>query len=126
MRQSNDEKFIRKPSDSNTEQVPFIKWGNYKSKNSDKPDILECKVADLETFETEYSTNVRIFLKEKSKWKEWNLPLKSHNSNNAQLLNLWTKAVREGKLEVGQKFKIKAYLGLSKNNREIRKYALVT
>ena len=38
---------------------PFLKLGNYKSKDENNPDIIKVKPLELETFETEYGVNVR-------------------------------------------------------------------
>ena len=107
-----------------TELAPFIKWGDYTSKDSNLPDILHLEAIDVETFDTEYSTNVHVKQKIDDVWEERVLPLKSHESNNTQLLNLWNKAKRDGKVTVGNKFQIQTYLGLSKNNRSIRRFDL--
>lgn len=108
-----------------TELAPFIKWGEYMSKDANSTDILYLEVIDAETFDTEFSTNVHVKQMISEKWEEQVLSLKSHESNNTQLLHLWNKAKREGKITVGKKFQIKTYLGLSKNNRPIRRFDLV-
>ena len=108
-----------------TELAPFIKWGDYTSKDANSPDVLHLEVIETERFDTELSTNVHVKQKILDKYEERVLPLKSHESNNTQLLNLWNKAKRDGKLTAGTKFQIQTYLGLSKNNRAIRRFDLV-
>lgn len=108
-----------------TELAPFLKWSEHVSKDANNPDVLHLEVIDAETFETEYSTNVHVKQMISDKWQERVLPLKSHESNNTQLLHLWNKAKRDGKITQGRKFQIKTYLGLSKNNRSIRRFDLV-
>lgn len=115
---------VKELSDTDSDRPPFIKWGNYKSNDPNKPDILECKVIDAETFDTEYSTNVKISIKENEEWKEKILPLASHDSDNKALLNLWTKSVKEKNINKGKTFHIKTWLGISKNKRAIRRYDL--
>ncbi len=102
----------------------FIKWGSYKSKDQDSPDVLELKVSDSEPFETAYSINVEVLQKVDGEWKEMILPLKSHESKNASLLNQWQKVLKQNKVKVGKKFQIKTWLGQSRNNRPIRRFSL--
>jgi hypothetical protein len=115
---------VKELSDIDSDRPPFIKWGNYKSNDPNKSDILECKVIETETFPTEYSENVKIYLKENDKWQEKILTLASHDSDNKALLHLWTKAVKAKKLKKGKTFYIKTWLGISKNNRAIRRWDL--
>ena len=100
---------------------PFLHWGECKSKDEKNPDIIKVEVLELETFETEFSTNIRA----KVDGVEKNIPLQSFESKNKQLLQLWSQAVRDGKIKVGKKFKIKTWLGTSKNGHPIRRYELV-
>jgi len=101
---------------------PFLKWGNFKSEDRDNPDIIEIKVAETETFETEFSINVMSLLKEKKSWVEFNIPLKSHESKNASLLNQWTRLSKD--IKKGTRLQLKTWLGTSKNSRKIRRYNL--
>lgn len=107
-----------------TELAPFIKWGTYTSKDPNNADHLDCKVLEIETFESEFSTNVRVNLKDKDTWNEAILPLKSHESNNKDLLNQWLKAKKENKIVPQARFMIATYMGISKNNRAIRRFDL--
>jgi len=43
---------------SNTSFPPFLKWGDYHSKDEKNPDVLEVEPQEIDTFETEYSINV--------------------------------------------------------------------
>jgi len=108
-----------------TELAPFLKWGECTSKNGNMPDILHLEVIDVDTFETEYSTNVHVKQKLRDSWEERVLPLKSHESNNGMLLQLWNKAKRENKIVSGVQFSIHTYVGISKNNRPIRRFELI-
>ena len=100
---------------------PFLKWGEYKSKDEKKPDIIEVEVLELETFETEYSINVSASVDGIEKI----IPLHSFESKNKQLIQKWNDAVRNKKAKVGKKFKIKTWLGISKNKNPIRRFELV-
>lgn len=102
----------------------YNKWGSNKSQDKNKPDVLEFRVLEAETFETEYSTNVKVEQKTSDGWKEVILSLKSHDSNNASLLQMWQKAVKDKLIKKGKKFVIKTWLGLSKNSRPIRRFEL--
>ena len=99
----------------------FLKWSKYTSKDEKQPDILNVKVLETETFETEYSVNIRAEVD----GIEMNISLHSFESKNKQLLQLWSQAVKNGKIKVGKKFKIKTWLGTSKNNFPIRRFELV-
>lgn len=103
---------------------PFLKWGEYTSDIKKKPDNIKIKVLDLETFETQYSINVRTLVKQNGKWNEINIPLKSHESKNGTLLNLWNRLVKQGKIEKDMELGIKTYLDISKNGRKIRRFSL--
>lgn len=104
---------------------PFLKWGSYKSHDQNKPDVLEMQVVDVETFETEYTVNVKVLLKEGKKWNEVILPLKSHESKNEALLKAWNKNAEKDLIKAGKKFKLKTWLGKStKSEYEIRRFVL--
>lgn len=100
---------------------PFLHWGDYKSKDEKHPDILNVEVLETETFETEYGINARVNVD----GIEYAIPLHSFASKNKQLLQLWTDAVKKDKIKVGKKFKIKTWLGISKNKFPIRRFELV-
>jgi hypothetical protein len=102
----------------------YIKWGSSKSQDKENPDVSEFKVLETETFETEYSTNVKVEKKENNGWKEAILPLKSNTSDNASLLQLWQRGIRDGLIKKGKKFVLKTWMGISKNNRPIRRFEL--
>ena len=104
---------------------PFLKWGSYKSHDQNKPDVLEIQVVDTETFETAYTINVKVLLKEGKKWNEVILPLKSHESKNEALLKEWQKNSRKDLVKEGKKFTLKTWLGKStKSEYEIRRFVL--
>ena len=103
---------------------PFLKWGNYKSEDPENPDIIQIKAIETETFETEFSINVLSLIKEKKTWVEFNIPLKSHESKNASLLNQWTLLNKKKKIKKGTRLQLKTWLGTSKNSRKIRRYNL--
>ncbi len=100
---------------------PFLKWGEYTATNPEHADVLEIVPQELETFETEYSINVRATVDGADKI----LPLQSLESQNKQLFQLWNNGVQAGDIKTGKKFQIKTWLGLSKNKRKIRRFELV-
>lgn len=102
----------------------FIKWGQYKSTDQYNPDVLELKVVNVDPFETVYSINVEVLQKVDEEWVEKILPLKSHESPNASLLNQWTKEIRNNKNKPRKIFQIKTWLGKSRNDRPIRRFSL--
>lgn len=106
--------------------TPFIKWSDFTSRDKNKPDILDCKVLEIEKFDTKYSTNIRVLNKENNEYVEKILKLRSIDSDNIELERLWDKAVKENKVKIGRQFKIYTYLDKSKKNssREIRRYQL--
>jgi hypothetical protein len=103
--------------------VEFLKWSSCTSKEEENPDILKVKVLEDETFETEFSTNIRAMVDGIEKI----IPLHNFESKNKQLLEKFTKAKKEGKIKVGKTFKLKTWLGVSKTNKEfsIRRFELV-
>lgn len=105
------------------EEIPYIKWGEYHSKNPDKPDVLQLQIVDTSTFESDLTTNVHVKQKVNDSWEDRILPLKSHESENSSLLKSWDELKK--KFVADMEFHIKTYLGLSKNNRPIRRFVLV-
>ena len=108
-----------------TDEISYIKWGECHSKNPDKPDVLECKVVKTETFESDLTTNAHVKQKIHNSWEDRILPLKSHESENSALLKSWNELVKKKKIVVDAEFQLKTYMGLSKNNRPIRRSELV-
>ena len=103
--------------------TPFLKWGSYKSTDQNKPDVLELQVSEVDTFETAYSINVRVKLKDNGEWIDANLPLKSFESKNDILLKEWQK--NKSKIKVGKKFVLKTWLGKStKSDFPMRRFVL--
>ncbi len=105
---------------------PFLKWGQYKSKDEKNPDVLNFEALETDTFETEYSINVKVLKESDGEWNETNIPLHSFESKNKQLYTLWHSAVTSNKITAGKKFSIKTWLGISKNKFPIRRFELVT
>lgn len=105
---------------SETTYPPFLKWGDYKSKNEDKPDKIKIKVTDTETFETEFGVNINAIVGK----KEMAIPIQNFNSANTSLLKLWNSNIKNGKIRKGVKFTLLTWLGLSKNDRKIRRWGM--
>ena len=100
----------------------FINWGEHRSTDENKPDIIKLRVVETETFETEYSTNARVQIRDGTKLTDAVLVLKSHASANASLLNIWTRLASEGKIKSGTDIVLKTWLGKSKNGHPIRRF----
>jgi len=100
---------------------PFLKWGEFTSRDDTSPDVLTVAPTETETFETEYTINVKAIVNGTEKV----IPLQSFESRNKQLLQLWNKAKKENKIQVGKEFKMKTWLGVSKNKHPIRRFELV-
>ena len=100
---------------------PFLKWGSYTSHSEKNPNELEVEPQEIDTFETEYSINVNA----KIDGVEMAVPLHSFESNNRQLLQKWKEGIKKKKIQVGKKFKLRTWLGTSKNNFPIRRFELV-
>ena len=99
---------------------PFLKWGEYKSEDQDKPDKLSIDTTETETFETEYGVNVNAIVNE----VEMAIPLHNFNSANTALLKLWNNNIKKGSIKKGVKFTLYTYLGKSRNDRKIRKWKM--
>jgi hypothetical protein len=110
---------------SRLEPTPFFKFGSLKSQDQNSPDVLELQVLNAETFETMYSINVRVLLKDGESNKEIILPLKNHESKNPSLLRDWEMARKKGLLTPNRRFRLKTWLDTSKNGRQIRRFKLV-
>ena len=104
----------------------FFKWSDCKSKDEKKPDIINLKVTELETWKSEYSENINAEIKQKDEFIEMSISLKSHDSNNSSLLVLWNKAVTMNRIAIGDTIAIQTWLGKSKkSDHEIRRWRLI-
>jgi len=101
-----------------TQQIPYIRWGEYKSNDPKKPDILEIQIIDQETFPTTYSENLHVKLLVNNQWQERILPIQNYNSDNTELMQAWTRAEKLGKIKPDNTIKIHTWLGKSKKNPE--------
>lgn len=105
--------------------TPYIKFGEFKSRDENKPDVLELQIVDPETFDTKHSINIRVSQQENDEWIEKILPLKNHDSTNDSLLREWEMNARKDITRKKKFFKLKTWLGISKNQRPIRRYDLI-
>jgi len=105
---------------SETTFPPFLKWGKYKSEDENNPDKLLIEVIDTETFETEYGMNINAIVD----GEKMAISIQNFNSVNVSLLKLWKSNIRKGKIKKGSKFTLLTYLGLSKNDRKIRRWVM--
>lgn len=104
----------------------FFKWSDCKSKSEKKPDTINIKVTELETWESEYSINLNADVKQKDKFIEMSISLKSHESKNSALLDLWNKAVKLNRIKLGDTIAIQTWLGKStKSDYEMRRWRLI-
>ena len=99
---------------------PFLKWGKYTSEDQINPDKISIQVIETETFETEYGVNVNVIID----GIEMVLPLQNFNSLNTALLKLWNNNIKNKKIKKSAKFILCTHLGLSKNNRKIRRWVM--
>ena len=111
---------VRKMKLSNTSFPPFLKWGNCKSEDINSPDKISIQVTETETFETEYGVNVNATVDAVA----MAIPLHNFNSANTALLKLWNNNIKKGNIKKGVKFTLYTHLGLSKNDRKIRKWSM--
>lgn len=96
---------------STTSLPQFLKWGNYKSTDADKPDIIQVEIVDPEPFETQYDWIVLAKLDN----TETNIPLRAKSSNK-KLYKQYTQLLHAGKIKAGTKLKIKTWLRKSSKN----------
>ena len=102
----------------------FLKWGKYTSRDGKNPDELIIRVIELDTFETQYSVNVNADVKYDGVFVRRTIPLKSHDSVNASLLNLWITNSRSKIFKENKKIRLLTWLGISKNDHPIRRWRL--
>ena len=104
----------------------FFKWSDCKSKTEKKPDTINIKVTELETWESEYSINLNADVKQHDKFIEMSISLKSHESKNSALLDLWNKAVKMNRIKLGDTIAIQTWLGKStKSDYAMRRWRLI-
>ena len=104
----------------------FFKWSDCKSKTDKKPDTIDIKVTELETWESEYSINLNADVKQHDKFIEMSISLKSHESKNSALLDLWNKAVKLNRIKLGDTIAIQTWLGKStKSDYAMRRWRLI-
>ena len=102
----------------------FLKWGKYTSRDGKNPDELIIRVIELDTFETQSSVNVNADVKYDGVFVRRTIPLKSHDSVNASLLNLWITNSRSKIFKENKKIRLLTWLGISKNDHPIRRWRL--
>ena len=104
----------------------FIGWCQFKSKDKDKPDVLEVKPQGKDIWTTKYSKCINVSYNVDGAWSDAILPLKALNSVSTGLFSQWTEAMDGGKLNVGEAVKILTWLDKSINGHPIRRFMLVT
>ena len=105
----------------------FFKWSDCKSKDEKKPDIIELKVTELETWESEFSKNINAEIRfQTDDFIEKSISLKSHESNNSGLIDLWNKAVMMKRIAIGDTIAIETWIGKStKSDNPMRRWRLI-
>jgi len=105
----------------------FFKWSDCKSKDEKKPDSIELKVTELETWESQYSINLNALVKYQSDdFIEMTIPMKSHESNNSALLDTWNKGIKSNRIHLGDTIAIRTWMGKStKSDRPMRRWRLI-
>ena len=108
------------------QRVPWVKWSEYTSTDKDKPDLLEVKVVETETFETNYSTAVKALIKKGAEWVLHYLPLRAKNSTNSKLKDLWDKNVGNGQIKPEAEFTLQTHKRKSAmSDHEMRDYEML-
>ena len=107
-----------------TQFPAFLKWGKYTSNDEKNPDELIIRIRDVDTFETQYSVNVNADVEYDGVFEKRTIPLKSHDSVNASLLNLWITNSKSKIFKENKKIRLLTWLGISKNDRPIRRWRL--
>ena len=105
----------------------FFKWSDCKSKDEKKPDTIDLKVTELETWESEFSININAEIRfQTDDFIEKSISLKSHDTRNSSLLVLWNKAVSMKRIAIGDTIAVQTWLGKSKkSDYEIRRWRLI-
>jgi hypothetical protein len=108
----------------NNVNLPWLQWRQYESRDNAKPDLLHLKVLEIETFETKYSTAVKVLLKEGNKLEPCFVSLKSKASPNSKLLDLWDENVAKGRIQPGKEFVLETWKRESKktSGKTVRDY----
>ena len=95
---------------------PFIKWGDYKSEDENKPDVLILQVADPEIRENLYSSYVPVVHNDNGERKEKNLPLHQHDHWNRKLLKDYLEKYNLGQIRQNTRILVKTWLRKSKRS----------
>ena len=90
--------------------VTWIKWGECKSRDKNKPDVLELQMVSTETFTGTYSVAGKVLRKEGDRWPPRYLPLKGIDNKKGELLDQWEKFVKADKLKPGTRFTVETHL----------------
>lgn len=98
----------------------------FRSTDPVNPDVIEVIPQSMEIYTISFSQCTDVRWKVDGRVDDAMLPLRALNSANPGLINPWTKAQKEGKLQIGKPVKIMTWLGKSKNGNKIRRYGLVT
>ena len=104
---------------------PFIKWGDYKSQDENKPDVLILQVVDPEIRENLYSSYVEVVHNDDGTWKEKNLPLHQHDHWNHRLLKDYLEKYNLGLIQKNTHIILKTWLRKSKRSMyQVREFVL--
>lgn len=106
----------------------YISWGNYTSKDSSNPDVLDLELLDLKVFPNRKAITIKVAIKTiNGKIQKKFLGIKYFNSKNFDLLKLWEESLENKWLRMHGSIRIKTWLGISKRNskRLIRRYKLI-
>jgi len=95
---------------------PFIHWGDFKSEEPSKPDVLILQVVDPEIRENSFSSYVTVLHNDNGEWKEKNLPLKQHDHWNRKLFKKYYELFNSGLIRVNTHLRLKTWKRKSKRS----------
>jgi uncharacterized ubiquitin-like protein YukD len=98
--------------------IPFFHWREYKDESTAIP--LEIVIINAEPYDLTFSTNIDAYVN----GKRFIIPLWNFDSVNQSLLNEYIKLLKKNKIKNGTKMIWKSWLGISRNNRPIRRWRL--
>ena len=95
---------------------PFIHWGDFKSEQPSKPDVLILQVVDPEIQENSFCSYVPVLHNDNGEWKEKNLPLKQHDHWNRKLFKKYYEMFNSGLISINTHLRLITWKRKSKRS----------
>lgn len=98
------------------ENIPFYSWTPHQSRDPNKPDLIDIRLISTEFWASDKTDNITVEVREGINWLKYQMPVKGHDSTNAQLKKLFEQGIAKGTIKEGTYLTIALYRRKSKRN----------